>query len=87
MFAFFTLVRTVSLQTQLMGQRVTMARPNGERVLCTKVVKGCPWEIEGVPLEANLIVFGILGFNVILEMDWLFRHFASIDCLLRTVTF
>lgn len=44
-------------------------------------------KIEGVPLEVDLIVLDMLGFDVILGMDWLFRHFPSIDCHLRTITF
>lgn len=64
-----------------------MALVNRETMFCTKVVNGCLLEVEGLPLENDLIVFGMLGFNVILEMDWLFRHFATIDYHSRIVTF
>lgn len=34
-----------------------------------------------------MIVFNMFGINVILGMEWLFRHFIGIDCRWRTVTF
>lgn len=36
-------------------------------------------EVEGFVLKANLLVFCLMGFDVILGMDWLFRHYAKID--------
>lgn len=65
-FASSTLVMMVWLHMQLISQRVMVALPNAETVFCTKVVKECLLEVEGIPLEADLIVFGI-----ILGMDWL----------------
>lgn len=41
--------------------------------------------LDGVPLEVDLIEFDMLGFEIILEMDWIFRHFVSIDCRPRTM--
>lgn len=32
-------------------------------------------------MEMDLIVFDLLGFDVILGMNWLFRYFVSIDCM------
>lgn len=45
-----------------------------------KVVRKCPLEIDDILLEANLVMFKMLGFDVILGMDWLFKQFISIDC-------
>lgn len=36
---------------------------------------------------ANLIAFLVQGFDVILGMDWLAMHYASIDCAWKEVTF
>lgn len=87
MVVSLTLVEMANLQTQPMSQGISVGLPNGEKVLCTKIAKGCPLEIDIVTLEANLIVFGTLGFDVILGMDWLFMNFTSIDCWSRMVTF
>lgn len=86
-FVSSTLVKLDSLRTQPMSQGIMVALPNEERVFYTNVAKGRPLEVGGVSLKANLIVFSTLGFNVILGMNWLFKHFASIYCHLRTTTF
>ena len=36
-----------------------------------------PVLVEGRELLANLILLDVLEFDVILEMDWLARHYAS----------
>lgn len=76
-----------SLQMELILQGVPIMLPNGGMVLCTKIVVECPLEIGGITMEANLIVFNLLGFHVILCIDWLYRHFATVDCQQRMVTF
>jgi hypothetical protein len=48
--------------------------------MCRKIVMGCPIHIEGRTLTANLIVFDIEGFNIILGMDWLSNNHAIIGC-------
>lgn len=70
-----------------MIQGVAIALSNGKSVFYTNVFKACPLELNEVSLEAYLIMFGMLGFDIILGMDWLFRHFTSIDYRLSTITF
>jgi hypothetical protein len=41
----------------------------GKSVICRKIVLGCPIHIERRTLTANLIVFNMEGFNIILRMD------------------
>jgi hypothetical protein len=55
--------------------------PVGDAITCRKCADNCPVEIEGRVLPANLAVFGMLGFDVILGMDWLSKYDASINCL------
>jgi len=56
-------------------------------VTCRKCVDNCPIIIEGRKLPARLAVFSMLGFDVILGMDWLSKYDASIDCRKKEVTF
>ncbi|XP_042958129.1 uncharacterized protein LOC122293683 [Carya illinoinensis] len=44
-------------------------------------------ELEGRTLKAKLLVFGQMEFDLILGMDWLFKHYAKIDCRKREVVF
>ena len=39
----------------------------------------CPVLVEGRELLADLVLLDVLEFDVILGMDWLPRHYASLD--------
>ena len=47
----------------------------------------CPVLVEGRELLANLILLDVLEFDVILEMNLLARHYASLNCQEKVVTF
>jgi hypothetical protein len=59
----------------------------GKSVICRKIVMGCPIHIEGQTLTANLIVFNMEGFDIILGMDWLSNNHAIIDCHNKEIIF
>ena len=47
----------------------------------------CPVLVEGRKVLAHLVLFDVIDFNVILEMDWLARHYASLDYREKVVIF
>ena len=47
----------------------------------------CPILVEGRELLADLVLLDVLEFYVILGMDWLARHYASLDCREKVVIF
>ena len=49
--------------------------------------KGCEILVEGVVLKANLIPLKMFNFDVILGMDWLSNHQASMDCFTKKIVF
>ena len=49
--------------------------------------KGCEVLVEDVVLKANLILLKMLDFDVILGMDWLSNHWASINCFTKKIRF
>ena len=59
----------------------------GERIVRTFVFKGCEVVIEGFVLKANLIPLEMINFDVILGMDWLSNHRASINCFTKEIRF
>ncbi|XP_075515847.1 uncharacterized protein LOC142550653 [Primulina tabacum] len=59
--------------------------PMGDKLLSEVLYKDCPLEIYGETYMANLIELPIQGFDVILGMDWLFRHQAQLDCYSKKV--
>jgi hypothetical protein len=59
----------------------------GKLVICRKIVMSCLIHIDGRTLTANLIVFDMEGFDIILEMDWLSNNHAIIDCHNKEIIF
>jgi len=64
-----------------------VATPVGDAVTCKKYVGNCPIVIKGRVLPAKLAVFGMMGFDVILGMDWLSKYNANMDCRRKEITF
>ena len=86
-FVSATFARMCNLVTEPLSQTLVVALPNGEMVWCSKVALGCPLDFGGRTLDADLIVFKLLGFDIILGMDWLYRYSANIDCRSRVIGF
>ena len=43
--------------------------------------------VEGKELLADLVLLDVINFDVILGMDWLAQHYASLDCREKVVIF
>jgi hypothetical protein len=80
-------VRRYSLNIELLGIGVVVSTPMGKSVICTKIVRKSPIHIDGRTLLADLIIFDIHGFDIILGMDWLSSNHAIIDCHHKEVIF
>ena len=59
----------------------------GEQIFHNTIFKGCEVLLEGVVLKANLIPLEMYDFDVILDMDWLSTHRASVDRFTKKVVF
>jgi hypothetical protein len=68
------------MTTQPLNQSITVSTPAVDVVSCRKFIEDCPIIIEDRVLSANLVVFQMLGFDIILGMDWLSKYYANIDC-------
>ncbi|KAF5465159.1 hypothetical protein F2P56_015188 [Juglans regia] len=86
-FVSATFARMCNLVTEPLSQSLVVTLPNGEMVWCSKVALGCPLDFGGRTLDADLIVFKLLGFDIILGMDWLYCYSANIDCRSRIIGF
>ena len=72
--------------TPLKHKLVVMS-PLGEQIICFSIFKDCKILIEEVVLRSNLIPLEMWDFDVILGMDWLYTHRASVDCFMKKVMF
>ncbi|XP_035542779.1 uncharacterized protein LOC118345010 [Juglans regia] len=86
-FVSTTFARMCNLVTEPLPQSLVVALPNGEMVCCSKIALGCPLDFGERTLDADLIVFKLLGFDIILGMDWLYQYYANIDCRSRVISF
>ncbi|GAV58579.1 zf-CCHC domain-containing protein/RVP_2 domain-containing protein [Cephalotus follicularis] len=64
-----------------------VSTPTGGSMFTDSVYRGCEMSMTGVPVYADLIVFPIHDFDVILGMDWLSAYRACMDCYNKTVDF
>ncbi|XP_070046645.1 uncharacterized protein [Nicotiana tomentosiformis] len=61
--------------------------PVGESIMAAQDYRDCVVTIRGGDTMVDLIELGMVDFDVIMGMDWLYSSFAKIDCLTRTVRF
>ena len=59
--------------------------PLGHSVSVNNVYRNCPIVIQGREFLADLITLPFREFDLILGMDWLFKHRAIVDCGQKTV--
>ena len=66
---------------------LTVTTPVGKQVLCSTYYHSCTVKIGDVIIPADLILLDMHGFDVILGMDWLSGHHATMDCFNKTISF
>ena len=58
-----------------------------DHVICHIVLFGCSVLIEGRELLVDLVLLDMMDFDVILRMDWLSQHYATVDYQSKEVIF
>jgi hypothetical protein len=86
-FISSTYMMLCNLSTRPLEQNISVSTPIGSAVTCRKCVVNCPILLGGRTLPAKLVVFGMLGFDIILGMDWLAKYGAKIDCRKKEIVF
>ena len=61
--------------------------PLGVTVKLGKVCKDCPLTLKNRNFPIDLIVLSILGFDVIVGIDWLTKYGAILDCVSKSIYF
>ena len=64
-----------------------MVTPVGDNLLEKSVYCSCDVYIEGKVLLTNLVVIDVVDFDVILGLDWLSFHLATLKCYNKVVEF
>ena len=66
---------------------LSVATPLSDELETDVFFSSCPVLVEGRELLADLVLLDVIEFDVILGMDWLARHYASLDCREKVVIF
>ena len=66
---------------------LSVATPLSDELETDVFFPSCPVLVEGRELLADLVLLDVIDFDVILGMDWLARHYASLDCREKVVIF
>ena len=59
--------------------------PNGDTMISERIVLGSRLVIQNKDFPEDLIVLGIHDFDIVLGMDWLSKHRATLDCYKKEV--
>jgi hypothetical protein len=86
-FISSTYVKLCSMNTQPLNQNITVSTPARDVVTCRKFIENCPIVIIDRVLSENLAMFQMLGFDIILGIDWLSKYYANVDCRKKEVIF
>ncbi|GKF88109.1 putative reverse transcriptase domain-containing protein [Tanacetum coccineum] len=97
-FALFDTGATHSIISTTFAKKLNMTpTPLIERIIISTLMKNhilidheyvnCPLRFDDRIRPANLLPIYMFDFDVILGMDWLASHRATIDCYARTVIF
>ena len=68
------------IETQPLEGRMRVSLPAGDPLFSDRVVRDSRILIEGQEFPADLVALDMRDFDVVLGMDWLSRHRATLDC-------
>ncbi|XP_070029884.1 uncharacterized protein [Nicotiana sylvestris] len=57
----------------------------GKSITAARIYRGCVVKVRGRDTVDDLIDLGMVDFDVIMGMDWLYSCFAKLDCRTRTI--
>ncbi|GJT11547.1 putative reverse transcriptase domain-containing protein [Tanacetum coccineum] len=82
-----TFTKKLNMTPTPLIERVIISTPMKNHMLIDHEYVNCPIRFDDRVRPANLLPIHMLDFDVILGMDWLASHQATIDCYARTVIF
>ena len=85
-FVSYSFALHVDQEFAPLRNKLVVMRPLREQILHNTILKGCEILVDGVVFKANLIPLEMYDFDVILGMDWLSTHYASVDCFCHAST-
>ena len=67
------------IESQPIDGRMVVSVPNGDTMISERIVPGSKLVIKNKYFPTDLIMLGIHDFDIVLGMDWLSKHRATLD--------
>ena len=77
----------VSCRSTRMSNPLSVSTPLSEVLVTNVMFPMCSMRIGDREMMAELILLDVMDFDVILGMDWLSQHYATLDCREKEVIF
>ena len=77
----------LGLKTKMVGNPLLIESPMGTNSRVDRICKGCVITLADRALKVDLRILDMIGYDVILGMDWLTVYRALIDCHRRRIIF
>ncbi|XP_073312520.1 uncharacterized protein [Primulina huaijiensis] len=78
-------VRKLPLLSEQLPYSFEISSPIGTTMITDIIYKNCPLNFQEKEYLADLIELPIKNYDIILGMDWLFRHQAQLNCYTKEV--
>ena len=86
-FISWEFIERVGIEMRPTECSMIVSLPTGNSLIANRVYRGSKVTIASHEFEADLIVLDIHDFDIILGMDWLTKHRATVDCYRKEVHF
>ena len=84
-FTFKPFLDRFQIETQPLEGRMRVSLPAGDPLLADRVVRDSRVLIGGQEIPTDLVALDMRDFDVVLGIDWLSRHRATLDCYKKEV--
>ena len=85
LFASKPFLDRFQIETQPLGAHMRVSLPAGDPLFSDRVVRDSRVLIGGQEFPSDLVALYMRDFDVVLGMDWLSRHRATLDCYKKEV--
>ncbi|XP_073121031.1 uncharacterized protein [Henckelia pumila] len=84
-FVSSTFLCNLNLISSKLPYFLEVSSPMGNKISSDVLYKDCPLEINKKIFYVDLVELPIQGYDIILGMDWLFRHQALLNCYTKEI--
>lgn len=86
-FIYKSFAKALGLKAEPLGYVLEVETLFENSCITTSICRSCYLAISGQELFVDLVVLEMLGYDVILGMDWLSSNQVVMDCYSKKVTF